>query len=179
MNEVTPDNAASATPVAWCYVFADTNECGPVTFGGNPGEEAIAWAERYGHSLKYLYSAATVTALVAESKEFQRMFYAMTDARNAEAERADAAERRVAECLKFIDGVRDDLHNRRTADWSPEGAHDAATSMSEDMRLIGNACAEFACRLKRNFNSLFWFLPNGREQRTKSKILSATTGIIL
>jgi hypothetical protein len=45
--------------------------------------------------------------------------------------------------MKFIDGLGADLHNRRTADWYPEGAHDAATSMSEDMRLLGNACSDF------------------------------------
>lgn len=59
------------------------------------------------------------------------------------ADEADAAERRVGECLTFIDGIRDELHNRRTADWFPEGAHNAAAQMSEDMRLLGNACADF------------------------------------
>lgn len=44
-------------PVAWYYGFSDTGEAGPVTFGGNPGPEAIAWAERHGHMLHYLYAA--------------------------------------------------------------------------------------------------------------------------
>ncbi len=44
-------------PVAWYYGFSDTGEAGPVTFGGNPGAEAIAWAERHGHTLHYLYAA--------------------------------------------------------------------------------------------------------------------------
>lgn len=44
-------------PVAWYYSFSDTGEAGPVTFGGNPGAEAIAWAERHGHTLHYLYAA--------------------------------------------------------------------------------------------------------------------------
>ncbi len=44
-------------PVAWYYGFSDTGEAGPVTFGGTPGAEAIAWAERHGHTLHYLYAA--------------------------------------------------------------------------------------------------------------------------
>lgn len=44
-------------PVAWYYGFGDTGEAGPVTFGGNPGAEAIEWAERHGHTLHYLYAA--------------------------------------------------------------------------------------------------------------------------
>lgn len=51
------------------------------------------------------------------------------------------------ECLSraesFIDGIREELHQRRVCDWYPEGAHNAAAQMSEDMRLIGNACADF------------------------------------
>jgi|GEM_PF-2895506 len=43
----------------------------------------------------------------------------------------------------FIDGIRQELHQRRVADWYPEGAHNAAEQMSEDMRLLGNACADF------------------------------------
>lgn len=37
-----------------------------------------------------------------------------------------------------IDATREELHQRRVADWYPEGAHNAAEQMSEDMRLIGN-----------------------------------------
>lgn len=43
----------------------------------------------------------------------------------------------------FIDGIRQELHQRRVADWYPEGVHNAAEQMSEDMRLLGNACADF------------------------------------
>lgn len=50
---------------------------------------------------------------------------------------------KAREALVFIEGLRDDLHNRRVADWYPEGANNAALQMSEDMRLIGNRCAEF------------------------------------
>lgn len=108
-------------------------------------------------------SAATVAELRAEVESLREILIATTNpdsspnllatqvgaaetyrlaAINANR-RADAAERRVGECLKFIDGIRDELHNRRTADWYPEGAHNAAAQMSEDMRLLGNACADF------------------------------------
>lgn len=50
-------------PVAWYYGFSDTGEAGPVTFGGNPGAEAIAWAERHGHTLHYLYAAQPAQAV--------------------------------------------------------------------------------------------------------------------
>ena len=45
--------------------------------------------------------------------------------------------------LEFIDGIRQDLHHERVADWYPEGAHNSASAMSESMRLIGNRCADF------------------------------------
>ena len=45
--------------------------------------------------------------------------------------------------LEFIDDLRQELHHRRVSDWYPEGAHNAAASMSEDMRLLGNLCADF------------------------------------
>ncbi len=45
--------------------------------------------------------------------------------------------------VAFIDDLRQDLHSRRIADWYPEGAHNAASSMSEDMRQLGNRCADF------------------------------------
>lgn len=44
---------------------------------------------------------------------------------------------------EFIDSIRQELHQRRVADWYPEGAHNAAEQMSEDMRLLGNTCADF------------------------------------
>lgn len=53
---------------------------------------------------------------------------------------SDAA--RIAELEAFIAGVGNDLLQRRVADWYPEGAHNAASAMSEDMRLIGNACID-------------------------------------
>lgn len=49
----------------------------------------------------------------------------------------------LREAQAFIDGVRSDLHHLRATDWFPEGANNAALSMSENMRLIGNACADF------------------------------------
>jgi len=45
--------------------------------------------------------------------------------------------------VAFIDDLRQDLHSRRVADWYPEGAHNAAEAMSEDMRRLGNRCADF------------------------------------
>lgn len=47
------------------------------------------------------------------------------------------------DALNFIADMGDDLHNRRVADWYPEGANNAALQMSEDMRLFGNRCAEY------------------------------------
>lgn len=62
--------------------------------------------------------------------------------------RAENAWMREAleEAETFIDGLRQDLFSRRVADWYPEGAHNAAEAMSEDMRLLGNACAGFDAR---------------------------------
>lgn len=58
-----------------------------------------------------------------------------------------AANAELLEALQkadeFIDGIREDLHHERAADWYPEGASSAALSMSENMRLIGNRCADF------------------------------------
>lgn len=58
-------------PVAWYYGFADTGEAGPVTFGGNPGAEAVEWARRHGHELHYLY-AAPPAAQADEQAEIDR-----------------------------------------------------------------------------------------------------------
>lgn len=44
--------------------------------------------------------------------------------------------------VEIIDWAREELHQRRVADWFPEGAHNAAEQMSEDMRLIGNRLAD-------------------------------------
>lgn len=138
MTTPTPDNAASATPVAYARCYDSGKPIYDDVVLPN-SQEAEMWA----YKLEPLYSAATVAALEAEVERLRQHSYDTEQAWLAERVRAEAAERRVAECLRFIDGVRDDLHNRRTADWFPEGAHDAATSMSEDMRLIGNACTEF------------------------------------
>ena len=43
----------------------------------------------------------------------------------------------------FLFSLCQDLHRERCEDWYPEGAHNAAESMSESMRLIGNSCADF------------------------------------
>ena len=43
----------------------------------------------------------------------------------------------------FIFTLQHDLYSERCTDWYPEGAHNAATAMSESMRLIGNRCADF------------------------------------
>ena len=45
--------------------------------------------------------------------------------------------------LEFIHKVGEALHNRRSADWFPEAANNAANDMSEAMRVIGNECLEF------------------------------------
>lgn len=68
------------------------------------------------------------------------------EAQRAELSRKDAA---LAAAEAFIDGLRQDLFSRRFADWYPEGAHNAAEAMSEDMRLLGNACAQFDARAAR------------------------------
>ena len=57
------DRQPVGEPVAWYYGFSDTGEAGPVTFGGTPGAEAIAWAERHGHTLHYLYAAPPAQAV--------------------------------------------------------------------------------------------------------------------
>ena len=50
----------------------------------------------------------------------------------------------LQQALDFISEIGAELLHRRSTDWYPEGANNAALSMSEDMRLIGNACADFA-----------------------------------
>ena len=74
---------------------------------------------------------------ISHLKEELEEVQAEQDARIAEL----TAE--VARAMEFIEGIGSDLLNRRVADWYPEGAHDAASSMGEDMRLIGNACMDF------------------------------------
>lgn len=55
----------------------------------------------------------------------------------------ESAEKALTQAGEFIDDLRQDLHSRRVADWYPEGAHNAASAMSEDMMLLGNRCADF------------------------------------
>lgn len=125
-------------PVAWI-----------VTNGGESCEPWLEYEQSEVDALpavciaEPLYSAATVAELRAEVERRKDALAAMSQFAKVAEERAEAAERRVGECLTFIDGIRDELHNRRTADWFPEGAHNAAAQMSEDMRLLGNACADF------------------------------------
>ncbi len=73
--------------------------------------------------------------------------YSVAETKDEAAARlAAAAPKLLAELQRaqdFIDGIRQELHQRRVADWYPEGAHNAAEQMSEDMRLLGNACADF------------------------------------
>jgi len=60
------------------------------------------------------------------------------------AERALAEARaEVVRAHGFIFDLGCDLLHRRVADWFPEGVHNAAAQMSEDMRQLGNACADF------------------------------------
>ena len=58
-------------------------------------------------------------------------------------------EQKLAEALRlaqrFIDGMRADLHHLRPTEWDEEGSWDAACTASENMRLLGNACADFDC----------------------------------
>ncbi|CAO3300342.1 hypothetical protein [Stenotrophomonas maltophilia] len=61
--EALPARQPVGEPVAWYYGFSDTGEAGPVTFGVPPGAEAIAWAERHGHTLHYLYAAPPAQAV--------------------------------------------------------------------------------------------------------------------
>lgn len=55
----------------------------------------------------------------------------------------ESVKRQLEEALGFIDNMGCDLLHRRVADWFPEGAHNAASQMSEDMREFGNACMAY------------------------------------
>ena len=59
------------------------------------------------------------------------------------AEQNEKQRKALLSANDFIFNLQHDLHRERCADWYPEGAHNAATSMSESMRLIGNSCADF------------------------------------
>lgn len=83
--------------------------------------------------------ASSIAGLLSELT----VWTSRTQASEAREQRLESALRE-AEC--FIEGLGNDLHNRRCADWYIEGANGAASSMSEDMRLLGNACADFDAR---------------------------------
>ena len=59
------------------------------------------------------------------------------------AEQNEKQRKALLSANDFIFTLQQDLHSERCTDWYPEGAHNAATSMSESMRLIGNSCADF------------------------------------
>lgn len=89
--------------------------------------------------------AAENEVLVERSKRGNTEIALGEKAREAK-QLADEVERLTRErdsALAFIDGVREDLHQLRCTDWFPEGSNNAALSMSENMRLIGNSCADF------------------------------------
>lgn len=83
--------------------------------------------------------------------EFPRRVQKVTDAlkRKHEKELAALAEQNekqrkaLLSANDFIFTLQHDLYSERCTDWYPEGAHNAATAMSESMRLIGNRCADF------------------------------------
>ena len=59
------------------------------------------------------------------------------------AEQNEKQRKALLSANDFIFTLQQDLHSERCTDWYPEGAHNAATAMSESMRLIGNSCADF------------------------------------
>lgn len=59
------------------------------------------------------------------------------------SERERELEGALRDAQEFIDGLGAELLNERTADWYPEGANNAASHMSEAMRLAGNRCADY------------------------------------
>ena len=83
--------------------------------------------------------------------EFPRRVQKVTDAlkRKHEKELAALAEQNekqrkaLLSANDFIFTLQHDLYSERCTGWYPEGAHNAATAMSESMRLIGNRCADF------------------------------------
>lgn len=92
-----------------------------------PTEEAVQLlCAQYDQAVSFRVRALLVTtkALGAALSELSRL--------QAERDRA----------VEIIDWAREELHQRRVADWFPEGAHNAAEQMSEDMRLIGNRLAD-------------------------------------
>ena len=59
------------------------------------------------------------------------------------AEQNEKQRKALLSANDFIFTLQHDLYSERCTDWYPEGAHNAATAMSESMRLIGNRCADF------------------------------------
>ena len=91
-----------------------------------------------------------VEKLTKERDEYKTNFFELSRAfNNQELQLAALAEQneKMREALlsanDFIFTLQQDLHSERCTDWYPEGAHNAAESMSESMRLIGNSCADF------------------------------------
>ena len=67
----------------------------------------------------------------------------LTEELAALAEQNEKQRKALLSANDFIFTLQQDLHSERCTDWYPEGAHNAAESMSESMRLIGNSCADF------------------------------------
>ena len=59
------------------------------------------------------------------------------------AEQNEKQRKALLSANDFIFTLQHDLYSERCTGWYPEGAHNAATAMSESMRLIGNRCADF------------------------------------
>lgn len=54
----------------------------------------------------------------------------------------DVAEQ-LKQALAFIDRIGAELLSRRCTDWYPEGVHDAAVSMCNDMGSLADECIQF------------------------------------
>ena len=67
----------------------------------------------------------------------------LTEELAALAEQNEKQRKALLSANDFIFTLQHDLYSERCTDWYPEGAHNAATAMSESMRLIGNRCADF------------------------------------
>ena len=88
MNEVTPDNAARATPVVRYEMDV----------GSSSWRTYVDYSESAdGEWVKYIDHAATVAALEAEVEAWRSQCDGLNESRKEEANRADAAERRVVE----------------------------------------------------------------------------------
>jgi hypothetical protein len=109
-------------------------------------EQGLVWVTEWDRALKF-YDRASCEMLCREMSDdwdIRIMEHQIVDSPAEVKGRELTAEverlKRVVEQYKvFIECTASDLHNRRCTDWDPEGAHNAASQMSEDMRLIGNA----------------------------------------